>query len=710
MAASEHAHLLDALAAIDPTSLEYQEWVDVGLALHESGYSWQDWDEWSARDHGRYHAGECESKWRGFGNGTDRVTSGTIIHMAEQRGWRQPSAGAGTALGWGDVGSVCVGPDVAAADTEPIIDVDEGEWNPCRMLSDYIDALFDDEDHVGYVCESWERDGRRMPKQGHWDRTAGELKRELAKSDDLGKVMGDWDEAAGAWIRFNPLDGQGCGNANVTEYRYALVESDVLDVDRQFPAIRELHLPCAAVVSSGGKSVHAIVRVDAANASEYAKRVRWLYDYCDRHGFTCDKQNKNASRLSRMPGATRGGKRQLLLATNIGETSWDAWQRWAEESEDDLPDVEYGDWDAPVALKPMLIGQTEHDCILRQGQKMIVVGDSKMGKSYTLIDLAEAICCGGEWLGMRCAKGKVFYINLEIDPEEFKKRKNAVWDERPEGKEPGALVDVNANFVRWNLRGRAMPMEDLAPKLVRRVLEFGPPGTFAAIILDPIYKVNGGDDNDARAVAKFTNTLDLVVQACGCAIIYAHHHPKGATGARKSIDRMSGSGVYGRDADTVMDFSPLFVPEELWATFDHKPAYRAELSCRSFGYRKPIDSVFRWPRFTRDSEGKLRGCKILGEDPRGEGAEKGKTAREEQAKGDRAKKVEAVRAAIARCEEADKYLTPRNVYEFFEYKSEKTGENVTLDTFTRWVKDKLEVFSIESDGKRKVIVDSKANV
>ena len=724
MARDEHAHLLDALKSIDPATLDYQTWVDVGMALHESGYDWSDWDEWSRRDHARYHEGECEVKWRGFGNGSERVTSGTLIHLAEQRGWRQPTSGMGEALDWGDLGTVQTGPDVASADTMPIIDTDddESDWDPCRMLSDYLNVIFEDDEHVGYVCDCWERDGRLMPKQGHWDRTAGQLRQELAHPKaTMGKVMGEWDERAGAWIRFNPLDGNGCGNANVTDYRFALVESDVLDVDRQFPAIKELHLPCAAVVSSGGKSVHAIVHIDAKDATEYAKRVRWLYDYCDRHGFACDKQNKNASRLSRMPGVTRNGRRQLLLATNIGEESWDAWRKWAEESEDDLPDAVSGDWDAPIRLKPPLIGQTEEDCILRQGAKLIVVGDSKMGKSYTLIDLAEAISVGGEWLGMSCTKGKIFYVNLEIDPEEFRWRQHKVWDERPECLDESYLTDVNANFVRWDLRGYATNLDTLAPRLVRRVLSYGPAGTFRAIIIDPIYKVNGGDDNNAAEVSKFTNTLDLIIMRCGCSVIYAHHHPKGATGGRKAIDRMSGSGVYGRDADTVMDFSPLFVPEETWAQYDHKPIYRAEVKCRSFKDRRPIDVMFDWPRFRRDTAGVFKGLKVLGEDTNDEKKRTAAQAREEQAEETRDECLTLMRDAMAACAKDDKVDGDPTSAEIFDHMPESVqdgtrkvgGKKVTLNRVKGWSKKSSPGFlgpfhNVNKDGKW-VIVDDKSS-
>lgn len=686
----DHSDLLQAIDFIDPTRLDYAEWLSVGFGLHESGLPLEAWDSWSQRDPARYHEGECAAKWRDFGNGVgEHVGSGTIVEMAKRGGWVQPTAGPGEAIGWDDFGKAQ--PDPAWVDQE---EAAESDKPATTQLYEYLSALFDGDDHVGYVTDSRESGGRRVPTKGHWDRTADELMRELATTDDLGQVLGDWDPDVGAWIRFNPLDGKGCGNANVTEYRYALVESDALDYDRQLPMIRAMNLPCAAIVTSGNKSVHAIVRIDADDDYKlYRQRVERLYAYCRAHGFQPDTQNKNPSRLSRLPGATRGGRTQTLVSCGEGAASWDEWEAWVEEMEDDLPDDESGDWDEPIRLKPPLIGRTEDDCILRQGQKMIVVGDSKMGKSYTLIDLAEAICVGGEWLGMSCARGKVYYVNLEIDPEEFRWRQHKVWKERPESFEPETKEVVNRNFLRWNLRGNATTLDVLAPRLIRRVLSHGAPGTFKAIIIDPIYKVNGGDDNDARAVAKFTNMLDHIIMKCGCSVIYAHHHPKGATGGRKSIDRMSGSGVYGRDADTIFDLSPLFVPEETWAKYDHKPVYRAEVSCRSFGHRDPIDCLFDWPRFARDFAGEFKGLKVLGEDQAAERQELAAIAREEQAVVTREYAIRLMRDAMAACAADGIDRNPTNAEVFAHMPKEVRsgavklgGKKVTLTRVKGWTK------------------------
>ena len=77
--------LIPLLDYLDPSVLDYQEWIEVGMALKSEGYTAGDWDSWSAKDTRRYHPGECFKKWDTFeGNG---FTGATITQMAKDRGW-----------------------------------------------------------------------------------------------------------------------------------------------------------------------------------------------------------------------------------------------------------------------------------------------------------------------------------------------------------------------------------------------------------------------------------------------------------------------------------------------------------------------------------------------------------------------------------------------------------------------------------------------
>ena len=77
------------------------------------------------------------------------------------------------------------------------------------------------------------RDGKKLPTRGNYSQTAGELLANLERYKDVGAVFGDVDPRSGMdWL--NPLDGQGVCDKNVTDFRFALVESDRLQIDQQY--------------------------------------------------------------------------------------------------------------------------------------------------------------------------------------------------------------------------------------------------------------------------------------------------------------------------------------------------------------------------------------------------------------------------------------------------------------------------------------------
>ncbi len=58
-------------------------------------------------------------------------------------------------------------------------------------------------------------------------------------------------------------------------------------------------------------------------------------------------------------------------------------------------------------------------------------------------------------------------------------------------------------------------------------------------------------------MSQFCNQFDKVCTALGTAVIYCHHHSKGAQGGKRSMDRASGSGVFARDPDAMLDMIQL---------------------------------------------------------------------------------------------------------------------------------------------------------
>lgn len=543
--------LLEILEQLPASECTYEEWVQVGMALKHEGYTVSDWDTWSMAD-SRYHAGECEKKWHTFKGNAEPVTAGTIVQMAKERGLIFSHSEDNTLLDFDGVISY-------EGEAEPV--ARPVSRDPVNEIITYLRARFEPEEYIGYVTSVYEdsETGKLSPQRGNYDRTAGQIIDLLEHCNgDIGSVLGDADPRAGAWIRVNPLDGRGIKDENVTDYRYVLVESDSLPIEQQNALMHDLELPIVTLTYTGGKSLHAVCRIDAGkNREEYRKRVQYLFDVCEKNGLRIDRSCKNPSRLTRLPGFQRGDKFQYLIETNTGKATFEEWRDYIEEITDDLPDAENTAdfWDNIPPLRPALI-----EGVLRQGHKMLLAGPSKAGKSFALIALAIAIAEGRPWMGFPCAQGKVWYVNLELDDISCKHRIRDVYEAL--GIEPKNTKNLDI----WNLRGRSLPMDKLAPSMIRRAKQRG----YAAIIIDPIYKVITGDENSAEQMAHFCNQFDRVCAGAGCAVIYCHHHSKGAQGGKRSMDRASGSGVFARDPDALLDMIELPISEQLRKTEEDK--------------------------------------------------------------------------------------------------------------------------------------------
>ncbi|MDT2735492.1 AAA family ATPase, partial [Enterococcus thailandicus] len=129
------------------------------------------------------------------------------------------------------------------------------------------------------------------------------------------------------------------------------------------------------------------------------------------------------------------------------------------------------------------------------------------------------------------------------------------------------------------------------PKLIRRAQK----SNYMAVIIDPIYKVLTGDENSAHEMANFTNQFDKIATELGCAVIYCHHHSKGSQGGKNSMDRSSGSGVFARDPDAILDLIELPLTEERHTYLEDKAVcelYQNTIKKYNPSYEISQDDVF----------------------------------------------------------------------------------------------------------------------
>ena len=275
--------------------------------------------------------------------------------------------------------------------------------------------------------------------------------------------------------------------------------------------------------------------------------------------------------------------------------------------------------------------------VLRERQVMLIAAPPKGGKTWLAVALMWALATGGEWLGARCARTRVVYCNMEVSPASFANRCEAVRGEMGIPHDAARMVDV--------LSGRGAGYD--ANRLVEAVLvHLG--GTPACVVVDCLYAIETGNENDAEAIRALFAELNRLTRA-GCSVVGVHHFPKGSSGMKASVDRMAGSSVFARAPDALLSLDPLDVDPrgEAGAELAEQgySAYRLSFDLRDFRPRRPIDLIFTGTRFVRDVGGLLGGAYIKGS-PQANGAHSGR-ANAERAEADWKRKAALVGEAVS---------------------------------------------------------------
>jgi len=221
---------------------------------------------------------------------------------------------------------------------------------------------------------------------------------------------------------------------------------------------------------------------------------------------------------------------------------------WHDESDHGLIQVK----ELPAIVDASTFVATEYPAVpelikglVHQGTKVVVGGGSKSFKTWVQLDAAISVAYGLPWMECETVAGRVLFVNLEIKDSFFQGRVKKICEARGIQQCPSRL-DI------WNLRGYSAPYRIILPKIIARIKEVG----YSLIVLDPVYKLYGNtDENSASEVAQLLNELERVCVETGAAVLFGAHYSKGNQAAKESIDRISGSGVFARDPDSIIPFT-----------------------------------------------------------------------------------------------------------------------------------------------------------
>lgn len=119
----------------------------------------------------------------------------------------------------------------------------------------------------------------------------------------------------GVWFLGNPVDGEWHPNPrlggkrsrrseeSITAWRYLLLESDEADPAEWMAILVQLPLCIASICTSGGRSLHALIRVDAESKDDWNAKAHRLKPLMTILG--ADPASMTAVRLTRLPGCYR---------------------------------------------------------------------------------------------------------------------------------------------------------------------------------------------------------------------------------------------------------------------------------------------------------------------------------------------------------------------------------------------------------------------
>jgi hypothetical protein len=239
--------------------------------------------------------------------------------------------------------------------------------------------------------------------------------------------------------------------------------------------------------------------------------------------------------------------------------------------------------DHPRLRPPVIHG------LLREGETMNVIAQSKKGKSWLVGDLALALAMGLPWMEQfKTERGDVLILDNELHRETTAFRIPKIAEAR--GIAP---ADYDEHVVVDNLRGRLLNIFGL-PAYLAGVQ----PGRFKVIVLDALYRFwpPGTSENDNAAIAGFYNIIDNLAGRLNSCFVLIHHSSKGAQGSKALVDVGAGAGAIARAADCHLTL----LPHETDTV--KAPVVVLDAGPRSWPPVEPICLRFAWPVWTHAPE------------------------------------------------------------------------------------------------------------
>ena len=194
---------------------------------------------------------------------------------------------------------------------------------------------------------------------------------------------------------------------------------------------------------------------------------------------------------------------------------------------------------------------------------------------------SSKLATGAPWWDFEVQnQGRVLYVNFEIQDYFFKRRVEDLLATKQ--------VSLQDGYFQYiGLRGKIEEFAFAADSISQVIKD----KEFSLVIIDPIYKALGGkDENSATDIATLLNQLESLAVKTGAAVAFGHHFSKGNQAGKDAIDRVSGSGVFARDPDTILTMTK----------HEEEEAFTVDVTVRNFPPQEKFVVRRRHPLMVRD--------------------------------------------------------------------------------------------------------------
>lgn len=254
------------------------------------------------------------------------------------------------------------------------------------------------------------------------------------------------------------------------------------------------------------------------------------------------------------------------------------------------------------------------DSILSRGDRLVLAGEQKCGKSILVAQMVRALTMGTDWLGFPVLGGprRVLYVQAELRPGRLRKRyqpwerANASLPQVPEGKffiwstEGPLYLTGYAEYERLPEEQRRDRGTHPLTKLYDEINEVRPD----VIVFDPFICFHDGEEKSGQDLMKFLTLLDEIKNHAsenGAAIVIVHHFRKQdprEVGKVPLIERFRGSSVLAGWADSLIGIGLGKVPDTKYLEFTLRDSDSQPMRNLKYNYdRKEFD----WSDPTQDA-------------------------------------------------------------------------------------------------------------